>query len=94
MKVCDNYEIVKSGQSIDIVKTVGENKKGDPIVKVAHYGTVYQALQGFLDIKLSDALEIGEEIYELGEDIKEIVWSIEQSKKYIKENFCIEVKSQ
>lgn len=92
MKICENYEVVKVGQSVDIVKTVGVNKKGDPVIKRAHYGTVYQALQGVINLRLSDRLENDPEIIGLKEEIKSILRDIENAREQLKEEFCTEVR--
>lgn len=89
IKLTENFELRKSGQYFALVEiTEGKDKDGNPkpIENKREFGTVYQALQAFLDVNFD--LE-----QPLIDNIKKSLEAIQVNKDLIKKHFRLEVKS-
>ena len=97
MKLNEKYCIEKESNGFSLVekteievtkdgKKTGETKDGS---KKRYYGTVYQALQGFLSASVDDSYE---EENSINHSITATLKSIDNAKDRIKAEFCIEVK--
>lgn len=72
-----------------IEKLMGKGKKGGmvEVEKISHYGTVHQALRGFLNLTIDQS----ESMDEVRANVSEAVQQITQSEDLIKEKFRVEV---
>lgn len=98
MKLNDKYSIVKDGDGITLLeKTIIKvTKNGKKTGQLKHgnnkrfYGTVYQALQGFVRVCADTSIKSNTDIME---EVGKALFVIDQANKIIKTEFCIEVKS-
>ena len=85
----ERWSIKKHGSSWDLIEVVqGKDKDGNPkdVEKVRYYGTLYQALQGYIDHSMPDDQDSFDLI---SFHIHSVMNEIAEAKKQIKEEFCI-----
>lgn len=98
MKLNDKYSIEADGDGFALVgktrveirkdrKLTGKFKDG---TNKRFYGSVYQALYGFLKLTVDNCIESNTDIME---EVGKALFVIDQANKIIKTEFCIEVKS-
>lgn len=94
MIIDKNYELKKNGKGIDLIyKYIGQDKKGNDTGRKStyHYGTVYQGLQGYLDKRLENSVDLLT-VTEIDMEISKALLTIQHCKDIIKKEFCIEVR--
>lgn len=100
MKLNDKYSIEKDGQGFTLIeKTIVNTRKDGKLTGETRdgqskrfYGTVYQALQGFLSVTVDDSIQKDIDLEDLRMDVYTSLKYIDESNEWIKENFCIEVR--
>lgn len=101
MKLNDKYSIENEAHGFSLVekteikvmkdgKETGKFKEGS---KKLYYGTVYQALQGFLTVSVDDVVKQGYELRDIREKVFTTIECIHKTMDLIKDSFCIEVKT-
>ena len=95
MKLTENYSIEKEAHGFSLVEKtqVEVTKDGEKTgqikdgFKKRYYGTVYQALQGFVSACVDESIHVNE----IRINIEWSILAIDNLKDKIKEEFCIEV---
>ena len=98
MKLTNIYSIEEESHGFSLVEVtdIGVTKDGKKTGEIKHgakkryYGTVYQALQGFVDVCVDESLHVSEVMT----NVEWALMAIHELKDKIKEEFCIEVRTE
>jgi hypothetical protein len=93
VQIDENFSIEKNGRGVDLIENTGRlNKKNEPITVDRHYGTLYQALIGYLNHGPVRNSEGGLKLPDAVTEVCKCTRAIKAAEQEIKENFSVEVR--